>query len=517
MQTQTATLMNRLLAALQRPMTVHVMVLFMMSIYWLVRMFAFSGLSADEAEQVLFAQSFQWGYDVANPPLYTWILIALFKIFGKSAAVVLLFKFALLYAIYASLFQAARLILGEERRLDAALVGLSPVLFFFVSWHSIFNYSHSLLNALFVIVTFIAFEKVAATRQARWYALFGLAIGIGLLSKYAFALFVLALVVATISTKSLRMTLISPKIVLTALIAMAVVAPHAVWMLESRDLVDHAIAYKLQTQTDAAYLETVGKGLWNLVRATFAFMSPMWLIGLLVFPTALKSNQDRPQAAMLLDRTFLAILALMIGMVIIGGISQFRPNYLFILVLFPLWLFARLPGEQTPGKRRRIYATVVVGAMCLSVLALGAKAISDPLRCKKCLYLTPYEDIAQALIEDGFIGGSMFATWYPSPLPGNLALHLPDARIVSHKFTHIKPPSRAQDGQCMAVWVPRERGGKDVEAAAGSTNGAFGTNLLPDHPFKRLELPLYRAPDKSALIEYFIIDPASGIDQADCR
>ncbi|MBL4613292.1 MAG: glycosyltransferase family 39 protein [Magnetovibrio sp.] len=512
--------MNNMLITLKKPMAVHALVLILVSIYWALRMSAFSGLSGDEAEQVLFAQSFRWGYDVANPPLYTWILIALFSVFGKSAGLVVAFKLCILAGIYLALHHAARLSLGNERRLDWALVALSPLLIFFMSWHAIFSYSHSLLNALFIVLTFSALHMVIKDGRLRWYVVLGSLIGLGIMTKYAYVMFLLALISAGMSLTMVRSRLLNRSALVTVIIASAIIAPHVAWLWASADMLKDAISYKLETGQDISTIKAIGKGLWSLLRSTFAFLSPLWLIVLLVFPAIFKKTRQAdllPIAAPLLSRTFLAIIILMLSMVVLGGVTQFRPNYLFILILFPLWVFARLPAEPVPGKRRRVYAGLVMTACALSVGGLAAKAVLDPLRCKKCQFLIPYEKIAKELQRQGFNAGSVFATWYPNPLPGNLALYLPDSRIVSHKFIDIIPPARQhaknQTGQCMAVWVPRERGGKTAEAAAGSTNAIFGTKLPPNQPSQRIELPLYRAPDKTVLIDYFIINPG----QADCR
>ena len=515
--------MDKALNSLQKPSVVHGLILAMVGLYWGLRVFAFSGLSADEAEQVLFAQSFQWGYDVANPPLYTWVLITLFALLGKSAGLVLAFKLAIVASIYAALYHCSRLVLANERRLDWALVGLSPVLFFFIGWHAIFNYSHSLLNALFAVFSFMALIKVIDSGRWRWYLILGLVAGLGLLTKYAFALFLIAALAAGLSLPQARQRLLSGRMLAALLVLGAVVAPHAAWLLNASDQVAHAVSYKLQTQTDAAYLSGVGTGFWNLLRAAFAFLSPFWLIALLVFPAAVKKATSTPDnqniAGPLLGRTFIGFTLLLVGMVVIGGVSQFRPNYLFVLVLVPLWLFTRLSTEAAaPGKRRKVYAALIGVALVLSVGGLTGKALSDPWRCKKCLFLTPYEDIAKALQERGFTAGSVFATWHPTPLPGNLALYLPDARIISHKFTALKPPPRlGADGQCMTVWVPASAGGMDTENAIGSTNGAFGTPFPPDHPTHSIEVPLYRATDKTIRIDYLIATPTPGLDLADCR
>lgn len=506
--------MNNLINILARPAAVHLLVWAVISFYWFIRQFALSGLSGDEAEQVLFAQSFQWGYDVANPPLYTWILMGLFSLFGKSVGLVLALKLVILGALYSALYQAARMSLGPRRTLDAALVGLSPLLMFFVSWHSIFVFSHSLLNGLFVILTYMAALKVFKAGQWRWYIVLGFMIGLGLLTKYSYAMFVLGLVGASLTISDVRRHILSPRMLVVLFIAALVLIPHGQWLYHSLAQVQVITAYKLQITDDISYLEGIGKGLWNIVRALFAFMSPFWVLVLLIFPKTLKPAQasdEQPLASILLGRTFAIVLGLMVAMVVFGGITQFRPNYLFLFIMVPLWVFARLPGELIAGKRRKIYAGLVMSAALLSVAGLAGKSIYDPLRCRKCQYLVPYEEIARELERRGFVGGTVFASMYPAPLPGNLAIFLDNARAVSLKmFRTIRPPLQSETGQCLGVWMAPEIGGPITKDMISEMERNFGMRIDHTTTPTRMEFPYYRMPNKKVIIDYILLDPGSG-------
>lgn len=509
-------MIHNILNKIENPLIFHALILTLVIAYGLIRAIFFSGLSADEAEQVLFAQSFQWGYDIANPPLYTWVLIGLFSIFGKSAGLVIALKYAVLAGIYSALYWAARISLGPHRTQDHVLVGLSPILFFFLSWQVIFNYSHSLLNALLVIFSFIAFVKILKRGHWLWYAALGLSIGFGVLTKYSYFLYLIAFVVAGLSLQNLRYFLLSPKIILTLGIAVIVAAPHFIWLAESADRVVQATNYKLEMGQDISYIAGVGKGLWNLVRASFAFMSPLWLIVLVVFPVFWKRSVDKDERLdidIFLGRIFLVILALMVSMVLFGGITQFRPNYLFLMILFPLWVFTRMTNNQGLEKRRPLYGMILISGLVLSVGGLGVKAVADPLGCKKCQFLMPYEDMAKALANVGFSSGTIFATWYPSPLPGNLAVYFKNARVISSKFPNLHPSKLQESDQCLLVWVPEKSGGLKIQNWAGLANKALGTNIQAGTPVQELVFSVFRRPSQSVYLNYILLDPGVG----ECR
>lgn len=508
--------MTQLMKILQRPYFVTGLVLMLVVSYWSIRMAAFSGLSADEAEQVLFAQTFRWGYDVANPPLYTWILATLFTLFGKSLGLALALKFIVIGLIYAALYVAARLTLGRERPLDAALIALSPLLIFFIAWNALFNYSHSLLNALLVIVTYIVAIKIFEDGRWRWYLLFGLVAGLGVLTKYTYVLSLLGMLGAGMSLAAVRSRVLPLRLTVALGIAGLVIAPHGWWLFQSFDQLVFVANYKLQISSDVSYPQGVATGLWNIVRAVFAFMSPLWIVVAMIFWPgfyALKRSGSSTVAGQWLGRSLLVVLVLMAAMVIFGGITQFRPNYLFLMTLFPLWVFASIPVAAIGDKRRQVYGALLLACGVLSLGGMAGKAVLDPLRCDKCQYLVPYADIARELEAHGFTHGTVFATWYPVALAGNLSLYLDNARTISKQFLSVRPPVGATPGQCLTLWVPQEQGGPDTENAIGSTVGNFDIAIDPQTPVTRLRFPLYRAPEKTVLIDYILLDPGSG----DCR
>lgn len=506
---------NQLITRLHVPLFSHLLILGMICVYALLRLGFFSGLSGDEAEQVLFAQSFQWGYDYANPPLYTWMVIALFSIVGKTAGVVVGFKLAVLTCLYFAMHQVARICLGDARRFDWSLVTLSPVLLFFVSWQAIFSYSHSLLNALFVIVTFLVVVKLIHTGQIVWYVALGVCIGLGLQTKYAFAMFLLALLGAALTLPDHRRHILDKRTLLSLAIAVVLFAPHGIWLLTSLQELQAAIAYKLEIGKDVTYIEGLALGIQALLKALTGFASPLWLVLLLVFPAALfkpTPSSTAQDVDRLLSRTFLGVLVMMVAMVL-GGITQFRPNYLFLLILLPVWVFARLPVTPAPDKRRKIYAAIVVLGCVLSAGGLTAKAVTDPMRCDKCQVFMPYEAIATELKKRGFTHGSILAHWYPNPLAGNLLLYLDNTRMVSTKFPTLVPPQDELDGQCLLVTISQTQGGSDMHNMSARANEAYALDVGKDYPFTQFAVPYVHKPEKQVLIDYAIVDP--GV--SDCR
>jgi len=175
-----------------------------------LRVFLFPGMGGDDGEQLVFSQFFDWGYQPRNPPLYTWLVIITSSIVGPSAFAVGLVKFPLLAATYLMLWRCALIILDDDRL--AATAALMPLALFYVAWDSVHGYSHSVL-AMFLYVAVVFFVLKIERYGRTWdFVFLGLAIGAGLLAKYVFVLFAVALLGAAVLTPPLRRALVNRRL-----------------------------------------------------------------------------------------------------------------------------------------------------------------------------------------------------------------------------------------------------------------------------------------------------------------
>lgn len=109
----------------------------------IVLAFLRSGTSYDGAEQLLYSQYLDWGYGRSQPPLYTWALIAMHRIFGVGILAEHVLKFGLMSAGLLAVWDIARRIGASVPVAATALAACFLVVE--IGWEFQRNYAHSVL------------------------------------------------------------------------------------------------------------------------------------------------------------------------------------------------------------------------------------------------------------------------------------------------------------------------------------------------------------------------------------
>ena len=119
-------------AAVSNPKRFYVLISFIVVSHFIVRGLLYPGAPTDDAEQLLFSQEFRWGYDVVNPPLYTWLVIAVQQIVGIEAWSVSLIKFSAYFLIFHFMYLLGLRVIQDHQL--AVLAALSPFLLYNLSF-----------------------------------------------------------------------------------------------------------------------------------------------------------------------------------------------------------------------------------------------------------------------------------------------------------------------------------------------------------------------------------------------
>ena len=144
--------------------------------HFIIRGLLYPGAPIDDAEQLLFSQEFRWGYDVVNPPLYTWLVIAVQQIVGIEVWSVSLIKFPAYFLLFHFMYVLGLRVIKDHQL--AILAALSPFLLYYIAWDSVLSYSHTVLAAAFILATLVSLVRVIDHRDVVSYSLFGLLLGI---------------------------------------------------------------------------------------------------------------------------------------------------------------------------------------------------------------------------------------------------------------------------------------------------------------------------------------------------
>lgn len=191
----------------------------------------FINLGGDEAQYWAWSRTLDWGY-FSKPPLIAWIIAGTTSLCGNGEACVRVSSPLLHGATAIVIFFLARRLYDARIGLWSAIAYATlPVVWFSSALITtdvpcIFCWACALLAADVMTKAHAAGRLNDALRAA---ALCGLAIGAGLLAKYAMFYFVLCMVAHTIVSRDVRRTLLSPAGAVLAVVALAIISPNLIW------------------------------------------------------------------------------------------------------------------------------------------------------------------------------------------------------------------------------------------------------------------------------------------------
>jgi len=385
-------------------------------------------LELDEAEQMVLGQRLQAGY-TGQPPLYTWLQIGFFTIFGHGVLALALLKNLLLFLTYtASYFTARRLGIGAVL---ASASALSLVLLADIGWESQRDLTHSVLvTSMAALTLWLGSTMAAGAVQLRHYVLLGLLIGLGTLSKLNYLLFLAALMFSLYAVD--RRLILRPALLLSLLIAAVLVSPYAVWMSENLGVATSSMN-KLDASGQAS-LAGLAHNLVSLGTAVVQFCAlfiVLFLTVVRVWPRGWNplEAQGRSAPVLLLLRLFWSSLAILLVYVMFTGASTFKGRWLLPLLFYlPLLFFAFVPAGTFSERVLRRYARLLLAAALLVSVGLFARVYLGPWFDKYTKPHFPAAELARAV--DEISEEQLPIVAENSLIAGNLKLHLP-SRFIS--------------------------------------------------------------------------------------
>lgn len=240
-----------------------------------------SALELEDAEQAYYSQWLRWGYD-DQPPLYTWMQYFVNQVFGVHKISFSILRATIFASILLAMSHLASKILPNNKKSELAvlLLVLLPVFIDF----TFRRLSHTSLLCLSIMVSIIIIQRLLQEKTWINYSLLGLVLSIGILSKYNYILFMLALGCAVIFETSLRKIVFDKKFLLSLLLMILFLSPHLYWLLGHEGYVlelRQSIAIKTENSLDTK-LYVIGP-LFSLIVTVFKLIAPLFVVFIVAF------------------------------------------------------------------------------------------------------------------------------------------------------------------------------------------------------------------------------------------
>ena len=341
-------------------------------LHLLIRLLFSQTLQLDDAEQIRQAQDILLGYPIPQPPLYSWLSWGIFKIFGTGLFAITLLKYILItltfwvtWSVSGQLFQHS-----QTRYLATFSYLLMPSF----AWHMHQGFTHTILLGLGIIISLHALLSLKNNPTIKNYLYFGFALGVGLMGKYSFLLFMFPLLISTFSITSFRKIVFDRKILLSIGIFALILGPHVYWLTQHYQEIFISIDQKLKITSDNLLVSRI-KSAGKFVGTAIAFVMPFAAVltisawrRLLNIDKHLKKNDH----FILLNRFFLVVIISVMVLTIFVSMPNFKMRWFHpLMMIFPLWMLARIERKELLSNTiMRWFTNITIG---FTVLILSTR------------------------------------------------------------------------------------------------------------------------------------------------
>ena len=422
----------------------------------LIRTAMSTSLDFDESEQVLLSQFMLLGYN-SQPPLYTWIQRGLFEVLGYSVFSLALLKNWFIWMTYWFIFESIRKATNNLRLSSIATLGMLTIPQ--IAWESHRDLSHTVAATFATALLCYAVISLAQAARAnprasgslRWYALIGLAVGLGTLFKYNFAIVVVGFVVAALSIPGYRPLLLNRRTLVSVLIAGGMIFPHARWMIEHPDLVTSKTVTTLTSgQSDywasnvARGMTAMGVSLLNCCALTVCVFFGFFVRKQVASVDSL--HNDWVTTRQLIERFLLTVMIVLLLIVLSGHAVEFKNRWFQpFLCLLPAYLVLSFaPSVLDRRRAMNLSAAMTIGLMLVVFLGVIVRPMTGRYRSKYSWLNIPYAEAADLIRQRSAESPKIIVT-ADTRIAGNMKVQFPDAIVISRDAKHLPNSIASQD------------------------------------------------------------------------
>lgn len=412
-----------------------------------ISVFMEGAINVDDAVESYLVQSFEISYVPRNPPVFDWLLFAIQKLTGPGPLSFALLRYGLLFACAMLVYRVARHALTDPRLQAMAVFSLSAL--WVIGYHSHRILTHS--NVMIVAIAGFTLTLMALARGSRspWlYAGLGAWIVVGVVGKFGFIAFFIALFLSSMLEPSFRRAFLNPRFALTVLVAAVPVGLYALALHFLKQDVVAATADVVAGDPKAK----VFKVLDTFIGAWVGYLLPFLGLAALVFlpwnrGEGARAENDEQGAIRRVLRAVILIgtFGTLIGALVMGSTSL-RDRYFHVFFLLaPVYVFMELERLGGWQDRVRLYLSLL---FLVAVGVVGARAAvtlwPDPKLCGRCMAAEPLVILRPTVLKE--LGNRPTLVAADRTAAGRLRAAIPEARVVIASDPDYRPPSRVATG-----------------------------------------------------------------------
>jgi len=470
-------------------------------VHVILRSLISDSLQTDEAEQCLVTQVWLWGYG-SQPPLYTWLQIPLFAVFGVNVFALSILKNSLLFSIYLFTYLTGREILRQTKY--ALLATFSLLLIVQFAWESQRDQTHLVLATAVAAATFYVAIRLFKTRKPVWYCLLGVLAALGVMAKYNYAVMIVSLLLAARTLPTLRPAVLDRRFLLTLACFLLVVAPHAYWALTNPQLLLSQSNKFAIPESDILLASLKGVGL-TLRRIVEYAAGPLVVFSLLSFraPKIAEASSDRSLVT-LLQRMMLIGLGLCLAVVLAFHVTAIRARWFQpLLISLPLVAVAWIQPRLDQKRINALFA-ITMFLMFLVPATMYGRIVAAVWFGHTTNLNFPYRKIAAQIRSAGFTRGLILTEGHN--LAGNFRIQFPESTIIAIDNIQVPLPS-TNHVSTLVVW--RSTGNPEVpEPLRSFLVREFDVDPSRIQP-QEASAPALFAPDRTETLRFALVTSRS--------
>ena len=415
-----------------------------------------NALEIDEAAQILMSQWYALGYD-SQPPFYNWVQHLVIDGIGQSLFALSLVKNLVLFLSYVLYYLAARQLLTSRSLAAAAALGLLTIPE--IGWLAQRDLTHSNASLLAACLFLYGLSRCLQRPTVASYLVTGIAIGVGLMSKYNFSILCFCACLAVLVHPLYRQRIFDRRILITAAVALVIILPHGLWLAQNFDIAFQDTAAKLAADAQRGTVSQIGAGLGELVITIISYCA----LTLVVYTSVLSGPfRSLPRAGnsktRLIEIMFAVLIVLLLCMVLFAGTAQLKVRWVSpVLFMLPLYLCLKIEASGIDGSRflRRLLPVILVLMVLIPASLVVRIVAAGPMGTHPKLTV-PYQGFVEEIVrKPGIIPALVIAG--DALMAGNLRMQMPDVAVDTQTYPLHSPAfSWSSQNPILVVWRANE-------------------------------------------------------------